>query len=131
MVVWRWQSGWAKQCPPDLGWLQPSLIITQQKIPVGGFPEPSAGFMKVWWIEVLFSGIYLIGRLYLIVYATRKNKSQLSIIFSIILIAAGGYFYMKGMRMTILSFSMALFLFIIGLYQFIRRFFKILRLHSK
>jgi len=54
MGEWRWQAGWTKLCPQDLGWLQPSVIITSQDIPVGGFPEPAAGFVAKWGIELLF-----------------------------------------------------------------------------
>jgi len=45
MGQWRWQAGWIKLCPQHLGWLQPSIIITDQDVPVGGFPDQAAGFV--------------------------------------------------------------------------------------
>ncbi len=43
---WRWMAGWIKPCPQDLGWLQPSAVITSQVIPTGGFREPESAFIQ-------------------------------------------------------------------------------------
>ncbi|GAI42531.1 unnamed protein product, partial [marine sediment metagenome] len=61
MGEWRWMAGWIKPCPPDLGWLKPSEIITSQAIPAGGFPDPAAGFLEMWWNELAAAGILIWG----------------------------------------------------------------------
>ena len=38
--AWRYMGGWITLCPQDVGWLQPSLVMTRQQIPVGGYPQP-------------------------------------------------------------------------------------------
>jgi len=47
MEEWRWQAGWIKYCPQDLGWLQPSIIISDQEIPEAGFQNPEATFLAI------------------------------------------------------------------------------------
>ncbi|MFO7742825.1 MAG: M23 family metallopeptidase [Anaerolineae bacterium] len=55
--AWRWQAGWIRRCPQDVGWLQPSLVITEQEVSSGGFPGPAGGFLVRWWIELLYRTI--------------------------------------------------------------------------
>jgi murein DD-endopeptidase MepM/ murein hydrolase activator NlpD len=50
---WRWMAGWITLCPQELGWLQPSLIITTGAVPAGGYPAPDPGFFIKWGIEIL------------------------------------------------------------------------------
>ena len=120
MGEWRWQAGWIKLCPQDLGWLQPSPIIISQNIPVGGFPEPAAGFMAKWGLEILFAGIYLFGGVCMLVYAIRKNKPFVLVIAGGVLIVAGLIFHSKGMKMSSALFAMAVLLSVIGIYKVIR-----------
>ena len=52
---WRWQAGWIKLCPTELGWLPPSAIITAQGIPAGGFSPPTgsaSNWLAKWGIEL-------------------------------------------------------------------------------
>ena len=121
MGEWRWQAGWIKPCPQDLGWLQPSVIITSQEIPVGGFPEPAAGFVAKWGLELLFTGVYLLGGVCVLVFAIRKNKPFLLVINGGLLIVAGWIFYSKGMKMSYTLFAIAVLFLVIGIYKFIRR----------
>ena len=130
MGEWRWQAGWIKPCPQDLGWLQPSAIITSQDIPVGGFPEPAAGFVAKWGVELLFAGIYLFGGACMLVFAIRKNKPFVLIINGGLLIVAGWIFYSKGTKMSYALFAMAVLLLAIGIYKFIRRSTKMPRTQS-
>ena len=118
---WRWQAGWLKSCPTDLSWLQPSVIITKQDIPVGGFRRESAGFMTIWWRELLFSGIYIICGLCMLITMFRKNKPFILMFSGLILMVGGWYFYSKGMRMSLALFTMAVILSGAGIYQFILR----------
>jgi len=117
---WRWQAGWIKPCPQDVGWLQPSLVITRQEIPLGGFPGPAGGFLVRWGIEVLFTGIYLSGGLFVLVYATRREKPLVPIAYSGMLAVAGWFFYRGGWRTSYLLFAMAIALVAAGLYRMIR-----------
>jgi len=127
MGEWRWQAGWMKPCPQDLGWLQPSAIIISQDIPVGGFPEPEAGFVVIWGVELLFVGIYLFGGVCMLVFAIRKNKPFVLVLSGVALLAAGWIFYNKGTKMSYVLFAMAVLFSVIGIYKFIRRFTKVSR----
>jgi len=121
MGEWRWQAGWIVPCPQDLGWLQPSAIITSQEVPAGGFPEPASGFVAKWGVELLFLGIYLFGGVCMLVFAIRKNKPFVLVVSGVALLAAGWIFYTKGTRMSYVLFSMAILFSAIGIYKFIRR----------
>lgn len=125
MGEWRWQAGWIKLCPQDLGWLQPSVIITSQEIPAGGFPEPASGFVAKWGIELLFTGIYLFGGACMLVFAIRKNKPYVLVITGGLMIIAGWIFYNKGTKMSYALFAMAILFSAIGIYRFIRCSIKI------
>jgi len=122
MGEWRWQAGWIKPCPRYLGWLQPSVIITGQQIPVGGFPEPAGRFLVKWGIELLFTGIYMCGGISVLVFATRKNKPFLLVLSGVVLLAAGWIFYTDGWKMAYALFSMAGLLLALGGYRYLRRF---------
>ena len=117
MGEWRWQAGWIKLCPQDIGWLQPSLIITSQDIPVGGFPEPAGGFVAKWGLELLFTGIYLFGGICMLIYAIKKNKPFVLILSGVILIAAGWIFYSKGMRASYVLLIVGILLLVFGIYR--------------
>jgi hypothetical protein len=130
MGQWRWQAGWITPCPQDLGWLQPSAIITSQEIPVGGFPEPASGFVAKWGIELLFTGIYLFGGICMLVFAIRKNKPFVLVFSGGTLIAAGWYFYSKGTKLSYALFAMAALFSALGIYRFIRRSTKMPRTQS-
>lgn len=59
---WRWMAGWVKPCPQDLGWLQPSVVITRQEIPAGGFEIPNSSFIEKWATELIVGGYIVIVR---------------------------------------------------------------------
>ena len=117
MGEWRWQAGWIKPCPQDLGWLQPSAIIISQDIPVEGFPKPAAGFVVIWAIELLFVGIYLFGGVCMLVSATRKNKPFVLVLYGGLMTVAGWIFYSKGTKMSYALFAMAILFSAIGIYK--------------
>ena len=58
---WRYMGGWIKLCPQDVGWLQPSLVITSQEIPAGGYPQPKVGFLTRWGLDLLIASLCTIG----------------------------------------------------------------------
>lgn len=127
---WRWQAGWIKPCPQDLGWLQPSLIITNQVIPAGGYPEPAAGFVAKWGVEILLTGWYVFGGACMLIFAIRKNKPIVLIISGIVSLVVGWIFYSKGMVTSYMLFAMAVLFAVIGIYNLIHRSIKIRRTQS-
>ena len=119
MGEWRWQAGWIRLCPADVGWLHPSMIIANQQIPVGGFLGPTSGFVAKWGFELLLAGIYLLCGLCMFVFAIKRNKPFVLVIAGVILSVAGWYFYSKGTRMSYAVFAMAILLLAIGICKFV------------
>jgi hypothetical protein len=127
---WRWQAGWTKPCPQDLGWLQPSAIITSQDIPVGGFPEPAAGLVAKWGGELLLTGFFLFSGVCMLVSAIRKNKPFVLVLSCALLFAVGWILYSKGSKLSYVLFATAILFAAIGIYKFIRRSTKTQRKQS-
>jgi len=96
-------------------------LITSQDIPVGGFPEPAVGFLVIWGLELLLTGVYLFGGACMLVFAIRRNKPFLLVLSGVVLIAAGWIFFSKGMTMSYVLFSTAVLCSAIGIYKLIRR----------
>jgi len=119
--AWRWQAGWIKPCPQDMGWLQPSLVITEQQIPRGGFPGPAGGFLARWWMELLFGGTYLVGGLCALVFAIKRDRPLTLVLSGGILLAAGYFFCSDGWRMSDMLFAMGVLLATLGVYGAICR----------
>ncbi len=117
---WRWQAGWIKPCPKNLGWLTPSEVIANQVNPIGGFSEPSSGFIAKWGIEFLFAGIYLFGAICMFVFATKRNQPLVIAISGSFLLVAGWVFYNKGWLISNLLIVVGIILLVIGLYRIIR-----------
>ena len=122
MGEWRWEAGWIKPCPQDLGWLQPSEIITRQEIPPGGFPAPSAGLLEKWGIELAFMGVYGVGGICNLVYALKKNKPLALVIYGGIMLVAGWVLLSKGTRISYALFPMAVLALGFAAYQYFRHF---------
>ena len=118
---WRWQAGWIKLCPKELGWLQPSAIITGQAIPVGGFPEPASDFMAKWGIELLFGAVYSFGGICMLVYAIKKDKPIVPILSGVTFLAIGWFFYNRGWKMSYALLFMGVLFPAIGVARLIRR----------
>jgi hypothetical protein len=120
MGEWRWQAGWIKPCPQDLGWLRPSLIISTQEIPIGGFPEPTSGIVAKWGVELLVAGFYFLGVASVFVYAIRRGKSFVLVIAGSSLVPAGWVFHSKGAKVSYAIFALSFLLAAIGIYKLIR-----------
>jgi murein DD-endopeptidase MepM/ murein hydrolase activator NlpD len=118
---WRFMAGWIRLCPQDLGWLQPSLIITSQKISTGGYPQPKVAFLTRWGLELFISGIYTIGGAGMLVYAIRKKSRFFMIFLGIIAIAAGIVFRSNGMVSTYTLLVIGILILAVGIYHYIRR----------
>lgn len=118
---WRFMAGWIYPCPQDLGWLQPSLVITSQEIPAGGYPQPKVNFLTRWGMEMLIivayglsGGVMLIQRI--------KKKSIFSLLFpGLVLILASILFYRGHMVSTYALLGIGIVVMLCGIYAFIRQ----------
>lgn len=126
---WRWMAGWIKPCPQDLGWLQPSVVIANQDIPLDGFQVADWAFFEKWGIELFLGGIYLVGAISMFIFGIKRERPYLLLLSSGVIFAAGVYFYMAGWRMSLVLFGLASLLAVTGLYLLMRRFINIR--HSK
>ncbi len=120
MGEWRWQAGWIKPCPKDLGWMNPSLVITSQDIRIGEQHKPTAGFLAKWWIEVLFSGMYIFGGICTLIFAEAQKKPFVLIAAGIVFMVAMWFFINKGVILNYVLITMATLFFTIGVYKLIR-----------
>lgn len=93
-------AGWIRYCPQDLGWLQPSQVITRQEIPAGGYSQPRTGFLTRWGFESLLTGIYTIAATGMIAFAARKKLRFFLVFPGCIVMAAGMIFHNNGMVST-------------------------------
>ena len=120
MGQWRWQAGWITPCPVDLGWLQPSAVISNQRIPQGGFPDPDAPFFAVWWMEMLFASIYVIGAISVLIFSLKKRAPVWAILGGGMLFTASWFLRIKAAQVTILVFGLAIVLSAVGLVLAVR-----------
>ena len=121
---WRWQAGWTKPCPTDVGWLHPSGVIVNQQIPPGGFPNPQGGILEIWGSELLFAGVYVLCGVGVLVFAVKKNQSILLVIWGVVLLGVAGAFLSQGMRTGSAIAAMASILLVLGGTRFIHAFVK-------
>jgi hypothetical protein len=119
----RWQAGWIKPCPQDLGWLQPSLVIADQYIPPGGFTAPEMDFLDTWGGELMVMSLYIIGGASSVYFASRSKKYTLLILYGAIAIAAGCIMNSKGMYASLVLVAVGILLLGFGLYNYVQRFF--------
>jgi hypothetical protein len=117
-------AGWIKPCPQDLGWLQPSLVINNQDIPVGGFQTVNGNFLEKWSVELVMGAVYLMGAVSMVVYGMKRDKPYLLLILGGFLLAAGVYFYVIGWKLGYALFGLAFLLAVTGIILLIRRLTK-------
>jgi hypothetical protein len=98
---WRWQAGWVRTCPEELGWLQPSVIITTQAIPAGGFAGPAVGFLTRFRGEILLLCIFAVGGACVLVFAFRRNKRFILLLLGVVTVAAAWLANRKGMHASV------------------------------
>jgi murein DD-endopeptidase MepM/ murein hydrolase activator NlpD len=85
---WRSMAGWIGLCPQDLGWLQPSLVITTGAVPAEGFPAPDPGSLVTWGVESLIALAYSAAGTGILAVAVRR-KQRFFLFPGVVLIAAG------------------------------------------
>jgi len=118
---WRWQAGWILPCPPTLGWLQPTSIITRQIVPEGGFQTPKGNILKKWGVEIVLSSSYLIGGAFMLISALKRKKHTPLIFFGFLLVVAGWYFNQRGFILGYALYLEAGLFFVIGVILLLKR----------
>jgi len=117
---WRFMAGWSYPCPQDLGWLQPSLVITSQEIPAGGYPQPEVNFLTRWGTEMLIIVAYGFGGTVMLIQGMRK-KSIFSLLFpGPVLILASILFYRGHMVSNYTLLGIGIVVMICGIYVYTR-----------
>lgn len=125
---WRYMAGWIELCPQDLGWLQPSLVITNQQIPDGGFPQPKVEFFTRWGLDIIFASLFMIGGLLFIV-SNRKNTRFLLLVPGFFGIAAGIVFHTSKLKGSYMLLVVGILILAVGIYYYIRQPIK--KLHDQ
>jgi len=118
---WRWMAGWIKQCPSDLGWLQPSAVIDAQSVPQGGFDGPAGGFFEKWWNELLLIGAVLLGSVWWIVVAIRRGSPVWLLAIAAGLGTAAWYLATRGLVLIAPVFVAAAVSLLVAIVIFVRR----------
>jgi murein DD-endopeptidase MepM/ murein hydrolase activator NlpD len=119
--AWRWMAGWIGLCPRDVGWLQPSVLITSQEIPPGGYSLPQAGLIEKWGIELLLLAVYFIGAAMMLIYAIKQNKPNRLFLASGFILVASFIFRIKSPGMGSILLGLAILLAVIGAILFTRQ----------
>jgi hypothetical protein len=119
---WRWMAGWIAPCPQDLGWLQPSLVITNQEISEGGFQAPTGNFFNKWAVELIMGGLYLVGAVSMVIFGVKTDKPYVMMLSAAVLFAAGIYFFTTGWKMSYLMFMLGISLAVAALWVLNRRY---------
>ena len=125
---WRYMGGWIKLCPQDVGWLQPSAVITGQEVPAGGYPQPKVGFLTRLGLDLFLAGLYTMGGLCFIV-ASRNKTSILLLIPGFTAIVAGIVLYNIGLLRSNVLPVIGILILAVGIYYCIRR--PITELHDR
>ena len=117
---WRFMAGWIHYCPQDLGWLQPSRVITNQDIPLGGYPQPEVPFLTHRGFEILLTSIYTLGGAGMVAFAVRKKQRFFMVLPGILVIAAGIVFYNNHVLSTYTLLGLGIPILASGIYYFVR-----------
>jgi len=118
---WRWQAGWIRLVPSDLGWLHPAVVLASKEIPPGGFRKPAMDFLKVWRDELLLVALFLFGGTVAAAYAYRKRKPAFLAVQGVSLGVIAGVFWVRGMaRSAGVLLVAGILLFVIGVIGFLR-----------
>jgi len=117
---WRFMAGWIYPCPQDLGWLQPSLVITSQEISAGGYPQPEVNLLTRWGMEMLIIVAYGLGGGIMLIQGIKK-KLIFSLLFpGPVLILASIILYREHMVSTYVLHGIGIAVMIYGIYAYVR-----------
>jgi len=115
---WRWMAGWIGLCPQDLGWLQPSLVITAGTVPIGGYPAPDPGFLVRWGLGILITLGYSAAGAGMLVFAIRRKQRLFFVLPGLLLIAAGIVLHGNGVLRTYALLAVGVVLTGVGIYRY-------------
>jgi len=118
---WRFMAGWIRLCPQDLGWLQPSLIITSQEFPAGGYPQPKVSFLTRWGLEILVICAYGIGGAFMLIMGIRKKSNFLMLFPGPVLTLASFLLYREHMVSTYALLGVGFVVMLCGIYAVIQQ----------
>lgn len=119
---WRYMAGWIRLCPQDLGWLQPSLVITNQEIPGGGYPQPKVGFWTRWGFELAVTGVYTLTGVSMLIFGVSKRHRFLLLFPGLLVVAAGLVLPIRGLLSSYALLAMGILILVVGVYTFLREF---------
>ena len=117
---WRYMGGWIKLCPQDVGWLQPSLVITGQDVPPGGYPQPQVGFLTRWGVELMVVSLFTLGGIFFI-FTNRKQPSFWLLFPGLIASVAGVVFQRNGLLSSYILLVVGIVILAVGVYYFAQR----------
>lgn len=117
---WRYMAGWITLCPQEVGWLQPSLVITTQEIPEGGYPQPQVKFLTRRGLDIVVSSSYAICSS-VFIFSTRKKKWFLLLLPGCFTIIVGIIFRRSVLMNSYILLGVGIVTLVIGLYFFIRQ----------
>jgi hypothetical protein len=109
-------AGWIRLCPQDLGWLQPSLVITSQEIPPGGYPQPQVDFWARWGVEIIATIAYGLSGTFFLIMGIKKKSKVLLLFPGPVVTLAGIVFYWKHMVSTYALIGVGIVVMICGIY---------------
>jgi len=118
---WRYMGGWIKLCPQDVGWLQPSLVITSQEIPAGGYPKPEVGFLTRWGFELIFTSLFTIFGVIMIIRVSKQKARFLLLLPGTFEIVAGIVLNKNGLVRGYMLPVIGILILAVGIFYFIRR----------
>lgn len=113
-------AGWIRLCPQDLGWLQPSLVITSQEIPPGGYPQPEVPFLTRWGLELLLTSAYGLGGAGLLALAVKKKLRLMLLVPGLLVSAAGIVFHGNHMVSTFVLLAIGVGMLAAGGYLYLK-----------
>ena len=117
---WRWQAGWMRPMPSNLGWLHPAAVLAAASIPAGGYRRPKMDFLSVWYPELLLVGIFLLVGMGSAGYAYRKKRPALLLAYGVSLSVIAAVFSVRGMATYWLLLVAGILLFALGFVWLLR-----------
>ena len=120
MGEWRWQAGWIKPCPANIGWLNPSEVITSQNMHIGELHQPAAGFVTRRGVEIIFSFLYVFGGIAMFVFAEKQKKPVLLLVEGAFFLLAWRVLMSKGLVLNYVLLTLAVLFIAVGIFKFIR-----------
>jgi len=118
---WRFMAGWIYHCPQDLGWLQPSLVITSQEIPAGGYPQPKVEFLTRWGVEIIATVAYGLGGTVMLIMGISRKSTFLMLFPGPVLTLASILLYREHMVSTFALLGIGIVITACGIYAYIHQ----------